>query len=455
VWKPADVAVAAGESLDGDLWQSMFDALMDKIALRFARVEPRRRVRGFVLGLLSGLPGKNCWTISEHAGDDSPDGMQHLLRKAVWDEALVRDDLRGYVTEGLGDAGAVLVVDETGDVKKGVHTVGVQRQYTGTAGRVENAQVAVYLTYATDTGHAFIDRALYLPVCWADDAERRAAAGIPTSVKFATKPALAKTMVVRALDAGVKACWVAGDEVYGADPGLRTELESRGVGYVLAIGCNREVTTAAGRFRADQAAELVPRRAWQRYSCGDGAKGPRYYDWAHLDIDPDLPGHRSLLVRRNNHTGELAYYRCYTPRPVPLQTLVTVAGRRWTVEENFQAGKGLTGLDQHQVRRWTSWHRATILSMLAHAFLAVTTATERTQNPAPTGWIRLTCNEIRHLFTTVLIAPIRDITHRLRCSAWRRQHQHRAQQSHYQQRLNRDDPDHENTGSTQHHELRL
>jgi SRSO17 transposase len=262
-------------------------------------------------------------------------------------------------------------------------------------------------------------------------------------------------MVTRALDAGVNAGWVAGDEVYGADPALRTELESRGVGYVPAIGCNREVTTRAGRLRADQAAQLFPRRGWQRSSCGDGAKGPRFYDWAQLDIDPDLPGHRILPVRRNNHTGELAYYRCSTPRPVPLQTLVTVAGRRWTVEENFQAGKGLTGLDQHQVRRWTSWHRATILSMLAHAFLAVVTATERVQRPAPTGWIRLTCNEIRHLLTTVIIAPLRDTTHRLHRSAWRRQHQHRAQRCHYQQRLRRDDPDREITGSTEDHELRL
>ena len=433
----------------------MFDALMDQIAPRFARVEPRRRARGFVLGLLSGLPSKNCWTISEQAGDDNPDGMQHLLRKAVWDDAAVRDDLRGFVVEHLGDAGAVLVVDETGDVKKGVHTVGVQRQYTGTAGRIENAQVAVYLTYATDAGHAFIDRALYLPKSWTGDTERRAAAGIPTDTEFATKPALATTLVTRALDAGVKACWVAGDEVYGADPGLRAELEARGVGYVLAIGCNRDVVTAAGKFRADQAAKLIPRRAWQRYSCGDGAKGPRYYDWAHLAVDPDRPGHRSLLVRRNNHTGELAYYRCYTPRPVPLQTLVTVAGRRWTVEENFQAGKGLTGLDQHQVRLWTSWHRATILSMLAHAFLAAVTATEHTQRPGPTGWIPLTCNEIRHLFTTTLTAPIHHTTHRLRRSAWRRQHQHRAQRCHYQRRLNRDSPNCETLGSTEHHELRL
>jgi SRSO17 transposase len=295
----------------------------------------------------------------------------------------------------------------------------------------------------------------YLPGSWTEDTERRAAAGIPADIKFATKPALAATVISRALDAGVNACWVAGDEVYGADPGLRTELESRGVGYVLAIGCNRDVVTAAGRLRADEAAALFPRRAWQRYSCGDGAKGPRYHDWASPSIDPDLSGHRTLLVRRNNHTGELAYYRCYTPRPVPLQTLVTVAGRRWTVEENFQAGKGLTGLDQHQVRRWTSWHRATILSMLAHAFLRVVTATERSQRPSPTGRIPLTCNEIRHLLTTVIIAPIRDITLRLRRSAWRRQHQHRDKRCRYQQRLKRDDPDRETTDSTEDHELRL
>jgi SRSO17 transposase len=188
------------------------------------------------LGLLSSLPGKNCWTISEHAGDATPDGMQHLLARAVWDVDGVRDDLRGYVTGHLGAEGAVLVVDETGDLKKGTHTVGVQRQYTGTAGRIENAQVAVYLTYATAAGHAFIDRALYLPRRWVDDPARRAAAGVADTVAFATKPALATHLLARAVEAGVGASWVAGDEVYGADPGLRGELERRGVGYVLAIG---------------------------------------------------------------------------------------------------------------------------------------------------------------------------------------------------------------------------
>src|SRR5437764_5568556 len=219
---------------------------MARVAGRFARVEPRRRARAFLLGLLADLPRKNCWTIAEHAGDATPDGMQHLLSRAVWDTDGVAEDLRDYVVAHLADPAAVLVIDETGDVKKGSHTVGVQRQYTGTAGRTENAQVAVYLTYASDRGHALIDRAMYLPESWAADAERRGQAGVPDEVEFATKPALAREMITRALDAGVPAWWVAGDEVYGADPGLRDELEHRGIGYVLAVACSHRATTAAG-----------------------------------------------------------------------------------------------------------------------------------------------------------------------------------------------------------------
>jgi SRSO17 transposase len=204
------------------------------MAGRFAWVETRRRARGFLLGLLADLPRKTCWSIAEHAGDTDPHGMQHLLNRAVWDTDGVRDDLRDYVSTHLGDADAVLVVDETGDLKKGTHTVGVQRQYTGTAGRIENAQVAVYLTYAGTRGHAMIDRELYLPQSWVTDDQRCAAAGVPADIDFLTKPALAAGMLTRALDAGVLARWVAGDEVYGADPALRTELELRRVGYVLA-----------------------------------------------------------------------------------------------------------------------------------------------------------------------------------------------------------------------------
>jgi SRSO17 transposase len=401
-----------------------------------------------VLGLVSELPRKNCWSIAEHAGDATPAGMQHLLYRASWDTDGVRDDLRSYVVDHLGRDGAVLVVDETGDLKKGTHTVGVQRQYTGTAGRIENAQVAVYLTYATEQGHALIDRALYLPRSWADDPERRAAAGIPAEVEFATKPALARQMIGAALEAGTPAQWVAGDEVYGANPGLRAELEHRGVGYVLAVACNHTVATAAGNLRADQITAGLPRHAWQRLSAGAGSKGPRFYDWAWVTINPDLNrgGHKWLLIRRNNRTSELAYFRCYAPTPVPLATLVRVAGRRWTVEESFQAGKGLAGLDQHQVRRWASWRRWTILAMLAHAFLAVLAATQRNPHQPPQALISMTCNEIHHLFNTLIARPIHDFYHRLRCSTWRRQHQYHARISHYRRRA---------ATSHEHHDLLL
>jgi len=210
--------VAAGHSVDVDpaRWQELFDELMGRVAGRFARVDLRRRAKAFVGGLLADLPRKNCWTIAEHAGNSSPDGMQHLLSRAVWDHDAVRDEVRDYLVEHLGDPGAVLVVDETGDLKKGTTTVGVQRQYTGTAGRIENAQVAVYLVYASQVRHAVIDRELYLPRSWTNDPARLQAAGVPDEVRFATKPALATTMILRALDAGVPAAWVAGDEAYGA-----------------------------------------------------------------------------------------------------------------------------------------------------------------------------------------------------------------------------------------------
>jgi SRSO17 transposase len=428
--------VAAGHSLDPERWQAHFDGLMGRIAGRFTRVEPRRHARDLVLGLLSDLPGKNCWTIAEHAGHATPGRLQHLLARAAWDADGVRDDLRGYVTGHLGDEDAVLVVDETGDLKKGTRTAGVQRQYTGTAGRIENAQVAVYLTYATRAGHALIDRALYLPRSWAGDRARRAAAGVPQDTEFATKPALARQMIIRALDGGAAARWVAGDEVYGTDPGLRQALEDRRTGYVLAVACSHRVTTAAGPQRADATARSLPRQAWQRLSAGRGSKGPRLYDWAWITIDAGAApaGQRSLLIRRNNTTGELAYYRCYAAAPVPLAELVRVAGRRWTVEESFQASKGLTGLDQHQVRRWVSWQRWTVLAMLAYAFLAVLAATEHSRQPPPASMIPLTCNEIHHLLNVLATHPLHSIRHRLRWSTWRRTHQHRARTSHYQKR---------------------
>jgi SRSO17 transposase len=424
-------AVAAEHSVDPARWQGQFDDLMGRIAGRFARVEPRRRARAFVLGLLSGLRRKNCWTIAEQAGDATPDGMQHLLAAARWDADAVRDDVRSYVVGHLGSAGAVLVVDETGDLKKGTASAGVQRQYSGTAGRVENCQVAVFLSYASPAGHALIDRELYLPRSWTCDKARCAAAGIPEGTVFATKPRLARAMIARALDAGAPAGWVTGDEVYGGDPGLRADLEARQTGYVLAVAASHPVITAAGPCQVRKIAARLPGRAWQRCSAGQGAKGHRFYDWAWLAIDPGQPGHRHLLIRRNRHTRELAFYRCYSPRHVPLPALVKTAGIRWTTEENFQAGKGLTGLDEHQVRRWDSWYRWTTLAMLALAFLSIAAAIEHT-SPPPDDQIPLTRNEIAALFSTLIIEPARDTRHRLRWSACRRRRQHRAKTCHYQ-----------------------
>jgi SRSO17 transposase len=222
------------------------------------------------------------------------------------------------------------------------------------------------------------------------------------------------TMITRALDAGVPASWVAGDEVYGADPKLRACLERRGIGYVLAVACDHPVGAAGGTWRADALLRRGPARAWQCISAGQGAKGHRYYDWAFVQLDPGArgpsdPGQRWLLVRRNRKTGELAFYHCWMPHPTPLAVLVNVAGRRWTVEERIQTSKGLCGLDQHQVRRWRSWYRWMTLAMLAHAFLVVAALTDNTRHPPPPGLISLTCNELQHLFAALLARPAADL----------------------------------------------
>ena len=439
MWNNEIAAVAAAHRVDPDRWWTAFGALIDRIAPRFARYEPLRHAGGLMLGMVSGLDRKNCWTIAEHRGDRSPDGLQHLLSRAKWDVDAVREDLRDYVIDAFADPGAVLVVDETGDVKKGVESVGVQRQYTGTAGRIENAQVGVYLTYAARRGHALIDRALYLPKSWTEDPARCDSAGIPDDKRdFATKPALAKTLIDRAVTAKVPAAWVAGDEVYGADPTLRASIRGHGLGYVFAVAANRRVPTHAGPIRVDQLPATLPARAWQQQSSGSGSHGERIYSWAWVALLPEDPdrdtGHHHLLIRRNDRTGELAYLRCYSPRPVPLKVLVRVAGQRWRIEESFQAAKGLTGLDQHQVRRWTSWHRWTTLAMLAHAFLAVATAAERDIRSTPPGLITLTVNEFRRLFDALLLGARRTLASLLHWSHWRRRHQHRARQCHYRRR---------------------
>ncbi|MBQ0907064.1 IS701 family transposase, partial [Micromonospora sp. U21] len=407
------------------------------------RVEPRRAAVAFVTGLLAEIEVKTCWQLAEQAGHARPDAMQRLLSRAVWDADAVRDDVRAVVVARFGDPDAVLVVDETGDLKKGVHSVGVQRQYTGTAGRIENAQVGVFCGYASRHGHTLIDRRVYLPVSWTDDRDRCQAAGIPDTVEFATKPDLAAEMITAALDAGVPAGWAAADEAYGNSSGFRAHLRHHRLGYVLAVSRSHLVPLDGSktRVRADRVTADLPASAWQRRSAGTGSKGPRFYDWAWLDdvctdADPADRGHHSLLIRRNITTGELAFYRCWTPQPASLAQLVRVAGIRWTVEEGFQAAKGQVGLDQHQVRRWDSWHRFTTLALAALAVLAICAADAAADNPADTGLIKLTVNEIRRLINTLVLKPIRDLTHRLRWSDWRRRHQARARQAHYTRRLN-------------------
>jgi SRSO17 transposase len=318
--------------------------------------------------------------------------------------------------------------------------VGVQRQYTGTAGKVDNAQVAVYLAYATGAGHGVIDRELYLPQGWIDDPARCRAAGVPDQVGFATKPELARQMLDRALEAGVPAGWVTADEVYGGDPALRGWLETRQLPYVLAVKCTEPLSPASGPpTSAARLAKRVPPEGWLRLSAGQGAKGRRWYAWSRLALTPaDAPNGwgRWLLVRRSLTTGELAYYVCAGPADLPLVALVRVAGTRWRVEEAFQAGKGLCGLDEHQVRRWRSWYRWVTLAMLAHAFLVVAAVTQHARHPPPLGLIPLTCNEIQHLFAALARQPTRDRTHRLRWSWWRRCQQARARACHYRRQAN-------------------
>jgi len=435
------VALAAAHSIDPDHWWDSFGALLDRIGPRFKRYEPLRHASSLMVGLLSGLDRKNCWSIAEHRGDSNPHGLQHLLSRAKWDAEGVRDDLRSYVNEAFGDSDAIMAVDETGDLKKGTATVGVQRQYTGTAGRIENAQVAVYLTYIGLRGHALVDRKLYLPKSWTEDPGRCATAGVPDGIVFATKPALAQQMIFGALDGGTKAKWVTGDEVYGNNTDLRTALEHRKVGYVMAVSCDHRVPSPGGPVRADSVARGLPALSWQVRTAGDGTKGPRLYSWALLKLPEDQPGYRWMLLRRNDTTGELAYYLCYSPTVVPLPDLVFVAGHRWKIEESFQAAKGQAGLDQHQVRTWTSWHRWTILVMLAMAFLAVTTAAERDRAPTPVGLIPLTLNEFRRLFDALAVGVITDLEHLLKWSTWRRKHQSTARLHHYRRRSQAQEPD--------------
>jgi SRSO17 transposase len=369
-----------------DIAAAELDRVHGRIAGRFARAEPRARVRGYLSGLVAGLERKNGWTLAERAGEVSPDGMQRLLRRADWDTREVRDDVRDYVTEQLGDPDGVLIADETGFLKKGTRSAGVQRQYSGTAGRTENCQVGVFLAYASPRGHALIDRELYLPQSWTGDRDRCRTAGIPDDVEFATRPRLAQAMIGRAIDAGVPFAWFTADEVYGQAKYLQAWLEEQDVPYVLAIRRSDTLTTSDGERRADDLIAAVPPRAWQRLAVGAGAHGPREFCWARVPVQTrPRPGRGHwLLARRSvSDPADIAYYACYGPRRARVIDLAWTAGSRWHIEECFQQAKNEAGLDHYQVRSWRAWYAHITLSMLALAWLAASKAQAAKGEPAP------------------------------------------------------------------------
>jgi SRSO17 transposase len=364
---------AAADPING--WSEILEELCGRIAHRFCRSEVRTRVRRYLTSLLGEVGRKNSWQMAESMGEARPRGVQHLLNDAHWDADAVRDDLREYVVERLGDEeSGVLIVDETGFLKKGEKSVGVSRQYTGTAGKRENCQVGVFLAYASKQGAVFVDRALYLPRKWAEDTERREEAGVPEKVRFATKGKLAREMLRRAFDAGVPARWVVADTVYGTARGLREWLERRGRSYVLAVPASRGVYHEGHQRQARTVAKRLTEAEWFRASAGTGSKGERLYDWACVALPaPETEGvGRWLLVRRGvEEPEEFAYYLAHGPAETSVEELIRIAGGRWSIEDCFEAAKGEVGLDEYEVRKWDGWHRHITLCSLAHAYLAV------------------------------------------------------------------------------------
>ncbi len=357
-------------------WTAALETLHARIAPRFRRSEARGRARRYLVGLLGPVARKNGWQLAEHLGEAGPQGVQRLLNGADWDADAVRDDLQAYVAAHLGDPAGVLIVDETGFLKKGIKSAGVQRQYSGTAGRRENCQVGVFLAYAAPNGCAFVDRALYLPECWADDAARRAEAGIPAEIAFATKGELAQAMLERAFAAGLPAAWVVGDTVYGHEA-LRGWLEGQGRSYALAVASDHGIWTTGAQVTARTLAEALPADAWARLSAGAGSQGPRFYDWACLALPYEAADGMAhwLLVRRSlGDPDERAYYRVYAPADTGVGAMVAL-----------EEAKGEAGLDEYEVRRWAAWHRHITLALLAHAALVVARvgAATRDQKGAP------------------------------------------------------------------------
>lgn len=369
-------------------WQKELEKVRDWIEPRFARPEVRARAVSYLKGLVASVERKNGWQLAEFAGELSPTNIQHFIGRASWSADEVRDDLRRYVDLHLGEAKGVLIVDETGFLKKGNKSAGVARQYSGTAGRIENCQIGVFLAYRSSKGHALIDRELYLPKVWTEDAIRREEADIPDDRPFATKPSLARLMLQRAFDAGLPTSWVTADEIYGNDAKFRLMLQNKRVGYVLAVSCSQRVFIAARYGRADQLSANFPDESWQRISCGAGTKGERLYEWAFAPFTflTDHGMMRGLLVRRSiKDPADRAYYLVHAKPETLLKELVAVAGSRWAIEECFEQAKQNTGLDEYEVRSWHAWYRHITLSMLAHAMLVAVKASLRSPIPKKRG----------------------------------------------------------------------
>ena len=369
------------------------EALTGRLRPHFRRGAAHRHAGEYVRGLLGPVERKNGWQLAEHVGHRHPRTIQRVLDRSAWDADAVRDDLLGQVIAELGDEEGVLVVDETGFLKKGAKSCGVARQYSGTAGRVENCQVGVFLGYASPKGRAGIDRALYLPREWADDAERREEAGVPEEITFQTKPQLALEMLERAFEADVPSRWVVGDAVYGSDGKLRRALEAWEQAYALAVKSTEKPTTfppyqPPGQVMAADVADGLEPDVWHRLSCGGGAQGERLYDWACFPLRPGLEQgwFHALVIRRDiADPDERAYYLVFAPTDTTLAEIVRAIGARWTIEDIFKLAKRQVGLDQYEVRSWTGWHRHATLALLALAALVFGTAKGGTHRQIPTS----------------------------------------------------------------------
>jgi SRSO17 transposase len=435
-----EATAAAATVADDDARAALLADLLAQVAGCFPRRETRQTCAQMVNGLLMELEDQNCWTIAEAIGYRRPYRLHHFLSRAVWDEELLVDAAAGWAADRLGDGDGVLIIDETGDGKSSADAVGAARQYSGSVGGVALCQVMVTLTYATGCGHTLLGRALYLPDARAADEEHRELTGIPDEVMFATRPELAGGLAEHALELGIEAAMVTGDEVYGGRD-LRRLIRGLGLGYVLAVRSDHRIVLGSGKtMTAAAAAAVIPARAWQRMPTGSGTKGIRDYDWAMIEISgDDSPGdqdegHSALLVRRHRYTRKLSFYRCWTSQPAPLSRLIHVATARWRIEEDHQIAKQTAGLDKGQVTCWSSWHRWTAICLLAYIFLTVAAALERRRDGAASAaaqMIDVTVPELLRLLRgTVIPPPCRDRGHVLDWSHWRREHQHRARQAH-------------------------